>query len=112
MPTRSAVDDIGSRVGGSPIVATLITPPFSWARRVEGKAISAAPSSNATRFFIQVSRLVVPLLCHVYFYKRIQNEWGMSIAFARQPERQPAAMGQNAPAGLPPNAAMVLFGMR
>src|SRR5262245_60012396 len=47
MPTRSAVEAIGSSVGGSPTVATLTTPPFCCASA--GMAPSAsAPASITT----------------------------------------------------------------
>ncbi|MNT98426.1 hypothetical protein D3C72_2410020 [compost metagenome] len=47
MPTRSAVDAIGSSVGGSPTVATLMTPPFSCAKANDDEATSAVPRSSA-----------------------------------------------------------------
>jgi len=47
IPTRSAVEVIGSSVGGSPIVATLMTPPFSCAIMTEGAATRAVATRNA-----------------------------------------------------------------
>ncbi len=47
IPTRSAVEVMGSRVGGSPMVATSIAPPSVWATAKLGNAMLARAAMAA-----------------------------------------------------------------
>src|ERR687897_2336548 len=79
MPTRSAVEAIGSSVGGSPIVATSITPPLACPHAAPVAGNNAATSDTA--IFIECLMLV-PLLLHYYvIYDLVMDHYLIDISF-------------------------------